>query len=360
MNSEQRNEAVLELLEGKASASELAQRHGVAEAELLVWRDAWLAGARAGRANVRRPSFKVLGTVVAVALVALVSREAYAASCAAPSLFNNLGLKYFCADDPALADDVNQNTSQLVSLIQQKIGASWGLPDAGSSTVGITTPAATVSGSANTLNVTSTSINSSATLNLQSSGGTTTMGGALNVTGQVTAPNTWVRIYDSDVALTPAAPVTFSIPVYANYKILYRGKMTTTADSRLLLRVGASTSSIGSAYRSYMSLEGAASATEFDATGIYLNRTTSNHEGFLTGEVDVYVASDGPARAVIARGDGASWDYTVSPTSIFGTRSEGSVATAILTNFQAMQFAVTAANSQWSGHILIYAIPSTP
>jgi transposase-like protein len=147
MNSEQRIETVLELLEGKATVAELSHRHGVAESELLAWRDTWLAGVRAGsRAKAPKRSFKVLGGTAAVALACLVSREAYAASCSAPSLFSNLGLKYFCADDPALADEVNQNTQQLVSLIQQKVGASWGLPDAGVSSVGITTPTATVTG----------------------------------------------------------------------------------------------------------------------------------------------------------------------------------------------------------------------
>ena len=47
MNATERVQLILELLDGKATAAELAARHGIDEQELLAWRDTWLAGARA-------------------------------------------------------------------------------------------------------------------------------------------------------------------------------------------------------------------------------------------------------------------------------------------------------------------------
>ncbi len=144
MNS---NDLILELLDGKGTAAELASRHGLEEQELLALRDAWLAGARAA-SRTRAPSRRlwVAGAVMGAALLGLMSREALAATCAAPTSFSSLGLNYFCPNDPALASEFNANTAQLVGLIQQKVGAGFGLPDAGPGTSGITTSSANVAG----------------------------------------------------------------------------------------------------------------------------------------------------------------------------------------------------------------------
>ena len=147
MNSNDRVQLVLELIEGRASSAELAARHGLDEQELLAWRDTWVAGARAASRS-RAPSRRlwVAGAVMGAALLGLMSKEALAATCAAPASFSSLGLNYFCPNDPALASEVNANTAQLVGLIQQKVGAGFGLPDAGPGTSGITTSSATVTG----------------------------------------------------------------------------------------------------------------------------------------------------------------------------------------------------------------------
>ncbi len=147
MTSTDRVQLVLELIEGRATAAELAARHGVDEQELLAWRDTWVAGARAASRS-RAPSRRlwVAGAVVGAALLGLMSKEALAATCAAPASFSSLGLNYFCPNDPALASEFNANTAQLVGLIQQKVGAGFGLPDAGPGTSGITTSSATVAG----------------------------------------------------------------------------------------------------------------------------------------------------------------------------------------------------------------------
>jgi hypothetical protein len=181
------------------------------------------------------------------------------------------------------------------------------------------------------------------------------------VNGQVTAANTWQKVYDADVAVTQAAPVAFAIPVSGLYKIFYRGVLTTSADSRLLLRFGNSVSSISSPYRSYLSMEGGASITESDLTGIYLNRSSSNRIAFLSGETTVTVINFGSnITGVITRGEGISWDYSQTTTTVIGIRNEGALENAISGGVHAMQLAVTAANSRWDGRLIIYAIPSTP
>lgn len=142
-----REHLILELLEGKATAAELSERHGIDAQELLAWRDTWLAGARAAT-RTRPPNRRwwVVGAVAAAALLGLVSKEALAATCAAPTTFSSLGLNYFCPNDPAVAAEFNANTLQLVNMMQQKLGAGWGAADAGISSTGITTTAATVTG----------------------------------------------------------------------------------------------------------------------------------------------------------------------------------------------------------------------
>jgi hypothetical protein len=149
MNSNQRVQLVLELLEGKLTAAQLAQQNGISEEELLAWRDTWLAGARAtNKSRVPSRRMLIVGGLAGVVLLGLVSREALAATCAAPANFTSLGLRYFCPNDPALASEVNANTSQLVSLMQQKLGGTWGAADAGPGTTAIATGPATITGTA--------------------------------------------------------------------------------------------------------------------------------------------------------------------------------------------------------------------
>ena len=146
MNSTDRVQVILELLDGKSSSAELAQRHGIDEQELLAWRDTWLAGARAA-ARPRAPNRRlwVLGAVVSAAVLGLASKEALAATCAAPASFSGLGLNYFCPNDPAVASEFNANTAVLVNMMQQKLGTNW-VADAGASTVPINTNSLSLSG----------------------------------------------------------------------------------------------------------------------------------------------------------------------------------------------------------------------
>ncbi len=80
------------------------------------------AAEAAARRTQRRRLLALLAALVVVA-VPFVAREALAAGCPRTGSFIYLtGLQYFCAEDPALADEVNANTQALVTAIEQKVG----------------------------------------------------------------------------------------------------------------------------------------------------------------------------------------------------------------------------------------------
>lgn len=112
------------LVRGTATISEVAARCGVSAAEVERWRDLYLDGLE-DRIGRRRRARQLVTGGLALALgvaLTLAGRVAYAQACTAPALFTTLGLRYFCANSPALADDANTNTQQLVTLVQQKLG----------------------------------------------------------------------------------------------------------------------------------------------------------------------------------------------------------------------------------------------
>lgn len=80
------------------------------------------AAEAAARRTQRRRIWALVVTLVVVA-VPFIAREALAAGCPRTGSFIYLtGLQYFCAEDPALADEVNANTQALVTAVEQKVG----------------------------------------------------------------------------------------------------------------------------------------------------------------------------------------------------------------------------------------------
>ncbi len=76
----------------------------------------------AARRTQRRRLLAVLVALVVVT-VPFIAREALSAGCPRTGSFIYLtGLQYFCAEDPARADEVNANTQVLVTAIEQKVG----------------------------------------------------------------------------------------------------------------------------------------------------------------------------------------------------------------------------------------------
>lgn len=126
---------------------QLSAELGMSLEELVAWRSVY----EAARRDVSRSSKKRwLGAVAAIALVLLTPRVMAAGTCAqtlpAP-------LITFCADEPALASDVNSNLQQLVNWVQQKVG-----------TVG--TADLTTTGNISAANISAANINASGALRL--------------------------------------------------------------------------------------------------------------------------------------------------------------------------------------------------
>lgn len=138
--------SLISLLRGEHSAETLAAEHGLSVAEVERLKRAYLDGLEAG---TRRSGERLrrLATVAVVFVVGLTARQALSGTCATPGFFSNLGLNYFCADDPALASEVNANTQQLARLMEAKVGAlgpaDGGNPNVSSTSVTTSTLTAT-------------------------------------------------------------------------------------------------------------------------------------------------------------------------------------------------------------------------
>ncbi|MBX7100230.1 MAG: hypothetical protein K1X89_21115 [Myxococcaceae bacterium] len=122
MHTDARIAAVLELLEGRTPAEAVAAKAGVSVAELEGWRDAYVAGLKAGAPaqRTRRRRLAAVGATLGLAGVAAWCSIAYAATCTqtlpAP-------LVTFCANNPAVASDINGNFAALVNFVTSKVGA---------------------------------------------------------------------------------------------------------------------------------------------------------------------------------------------------------------------------------------------
>lgn len=112
-------------LQGTLTEADVAARHGLSVAEVRLARDAYLRGlSDAARSATRRSraGALTLGALAAL-LTAAVARDALAGTCATPPGFPaSLGFIAFCAGSPAVATEVNTNTTTIVSLVQQKVG----------------------------------------------------------------------------------------------------------------------------------------------------------------------------------------------------------------------------------------------
>lgn len=136
-------EDVLRLVCGVTTATELAVKYGVTEAEVERWRTQHLRAIErlANPPRSRRPAAWALAfAACAAACVGLYSTEAFAQAC--PQTLPGT-MKTFCPDAPAIAAEVNANNQALVNFIQQKVGT---VGNANISTAGtLNTGAATVS-----------------------------------------------------------------------------------------------------------------------------------------------------------------------------------------------------------------------
>ncbi|MER2566837.1 MAG: hypothetical protein ABTQ32_39295 [Myxococcaceae bacterium] len=114
--------SLIALLRQDVTAEALAAEHGLSVAEVKRLERAYLDGLDAGSRR-RGSTLRRLATVGIVFAVGLTARQALSGTCATPGSFSGLGLNFFCADDPALASEVNANTQQLARLVEAKVGA---------------------------------------------------------------------------------------------------------------------------------------------------------------------------------------------------------------------------------------------
>lgn len=105
---------LLSLLKNEVSVEELAVRRGVTEAEVVAARDAFLVGVES-----RRFPSALVAIIVAVVVSVVATRAAAAGTCAqtlpAP-------LATMCPNEPATANDVNNNFDQVVRWVEEKTG----------------------------------------------------------------------------------------------------------------------------------------------------------------------------------------------------------------------------------------------
>lgn len=115
---------MFKLLRGTVSAAQVARELGLSVEAVEALQASFVDGLEAGRAaSGGRRSFRRAAMALTVVTAVLLAPRAFSGTCATPSFFSNLGLNFLCANDPAVAADLNSNTQQLATLMTAKVGA---------------------------------------------------------------------------------------------------------------------------------------------------------------------------------------------------------------------------------------------
>lgn len=188
--ADQRIVDVVQVIAGKQTAAQVAERHHVSPADVELWAQTYLAGlegAVAGSRSLRKQRWPavLLGCLV---VAGLASRVSFASGSSCGETLPGT-LQPFCPDEPARSADINQNYRALISLFEAKLGL-LSSPDVTLSAGGVsatrTTFAATVfdGGSPSPVIVNDT------------------VSQALLLVGQGTAPNRRVTVRDDLVVIS--------------------------------------------------------------------------------------------------------------------------------------------------------------
>lgn len=113
-------ESVIALLQGRVSVRDVARAHGVTESEVESWRALFVDGLAQPRRSAPRRGAWVAATAALLVTVGVASRTAWAGNCASTL---PAPLVTLCADEPALATEVNGNFRQLVTWLEAKVGS---------------------------------------------------------------------------------------------------------------------------------------------------------------------------------------------------------------------------------------------
>lgn len=122
--ADQRIVDVVQVISGKLTAAQVAERHQVTTADVELWAQTYLAGlegAAAGSRSLRRKRWPavVIGCLV---VAGLASRVSFASGSSCGETLPGT-LQPFCPDEPARALDLNQNFRALITLIEGKVGS---------------------------------------------------------------------------------------------------------------------------------------------------------------------------------------------------------------------------------------------
>lgn len=190
--SQSRTLSVIALLSNEKSVAQVAQEHGVSEAEVASWRELYLQGARstAQRTPWRPGKGSALWGVALASLGALSYAGVAFAQSVTCSQTLPAPLVTMCANGPALASDVNGNFQAVYNWINQKVGT----PGTNNVSIGGT---ATVSG------VTTLQSNASVAGNLSVTGAST-FGNNVTISGNESfgaATRQMINLWNSDYGI---------------------------------------------------------------------------------------------------------------------------------------------------------------
>ena len=115
---------VVQVIAGKLTAAQVAERHHVSTADVELWAQTYLAGlegAAAGARSLRRKRWPAV-LVGCLMVAGLASRVSLASGSSCGETLPGT-LQPFCPDEPARALDLNQNFRALIALIEGKVGS---------------------------------------------------------------------------------------------------------------------------------------------------------------------------------------------------------------------------------------------
>ncbi len=202
-----------------------------------------------------------------------------------------------------------------------------------------------------TLVVNGHSLQSNNTLQLQPSGGATTVGGTLT-SGAHTAPNAWVKLYNNSIQLNASQELT--VPVLAAprvYRVIVQGMVTANTDSYMTLRVGG----IATGYRTIFSWLGDDSngQTNGNANGFYLVRNANNVASHVVGEFLVSQVTNSNFVALT----GQYTQYDTVGGWVYAFTALGRVNIGSAASYTGLTFRMDA-NGSFNGNIQVYGSPT--
>lgn len=123
---QERTQAIIDMLAGRTSVAEVAERFGVHRDEVDQWKLLFLDGARRTAPADKPKRWRsgrrglALGGVACATVLGLWTASAWSQTACTSTLPSPMTT--FCADTPARANEVNDNFQQIVDWVEQKVG----------------------------------------------------------------------------------------------------------------------------------------------------------------------------------------------------------------------------------------------